>query len=185
MVISLNIIINIFFNYNIEEFYIEEDDNWIENIETEDDLYNDFYLEKNDNITLTILYVNKFNNIENIKKEKYFLNEQMILKADLLYLLKTKSIHQNIKYSLLSIIQYNIDLLPEDVRDYLLNSKKYNFFKLCKTLDDIKWKDTINLFKDINNLYLIYYEKRNRNNTTKKVFLSKSKKKKNITRKKI
>jgi len=128
----------------MEEFYIEEDDEWIENIEKEDDLYKDFYLEKNDNITLNIIYVNRNNNIEHIKKEKYFLNDQMISKT-----------------------------------------KKYNFFKLCKTLDEIKWKDTINLFKDINSLYLIYYEKKNRNNTTKKVYLSKKKKNKNLTRKMV
>ena len=169
----------------MEEFYIEEDDEWIENIEKEDDLYKDFYLEKNDNITLNIIYVNRNNNIEHIKKDKFFLNEQMISKSELLYLLKTKSLYQNHKYSLLSIIQYNIDLLPEDVKDYLSNPEKYNFFKLCKTLDEIKWKDTINLFKDINSLYLIYYEKKHRNNTTKKVYLSKKKKNKNLTRKMV
>ena len=169
----------------MEEFYIDDDDEWIENIEKEDDLYKDFYLEKNDNIRLNIIYVNRNNNVENIKKDKYFLNQQMIPKSDLLYLLKTKSIYQNNKYSLLSIIQYNIDLLPEDVNDYLLNPKKYNFFKLCKTLDEIHWKDSINLFKDINSLYLIYYEKKNKNNTTKKIYLRTAKKKNNITRKKV
>lgn len=169
----------------MEEFYIDNDDEWIENIEKEDDLYKDFYLEKNDNITLNIIYVNRYNNIDHIKKDKFFLNEQIITKTDLLYLLKTKSFYRNNKYSLLSIIQYNIDLLPEDVKDYLLNPKKYNFFKLCKTLDEIRWKDSINLFKDINSLYLIYYEKKNKNNTTKKIYLKKTRKKNNITRKKV
>ncbi len=171
----------------MEEFYIDNDDDWINTIEKEDNLYNDFYLEKNNNITLNLIYINKDNNIEYIKKEKFFLTNQTIPKEKLLYLLKTKSTFQNNKYSLLSIIQYNINLLPEDVNDYLLNPKKYIFFKLCKTLDEIKWKDSINLFKDINSLYLIYYEKKNKYNKKKKIYLTNNKNKtilkKKLTRK--
>jgi hypothetical protein len=167
------------------EFYIDEDESWINELEKENELYNDFYLEKTDNINLNIIYINKNNNIQYIKKDKYFLNKHQILKDDLLYLLKKNTIYRDNKYKLLSIIKYNIDLQPENVKDYILNSKKYNFFHLCKTIDNIEWNDSITLFKDINSLYLLYYEKTNSNNSTKKIYINKKKKKKrkNITRK--
>tara|TARA_A100001011_G_scaffold399833_1_gene510446 strand:- start:3787 stop:4302 length:516 start_codon:yes stop_codon:yes gene_type:complete len=169
----------------MEEFYIDEDESWLNEIEKENALYNDFYLEKTDNINLNIIYINKNNNIEYIKKDKYFLNENTITKENLLYLLKKNSIYRNSKYNLLSIIKYNIDLQPENVKDYILNTKKYNFFHLCKTINNIEWNDSITLFKDINSLYLLYYEKSKNNNSTKKIYINKMKKKKrkNITRK--
>lgn len=170
----------------MEEFYIDEDESWLEELEKKNELYNDFYMEKTDNISLNIIYINKYNNIQYIKKDKYFLNDCSILKEDLLYLLKRSSIYRNTKYKLLSIIKYNIDLEPENVKDYISNSKKYNFFHLCKTIDNIEWKDSITLFKDINSLYLLYYEKTKSNNSTKKIYInnkSKKKKRKNITRK--
>ena len=34
----------------MEEFYIDEDESWLEELEKENELYNDFYLEKTDNI---------------------------------------------------------------------------------------------------------------------------------------
>ena len=169
----------------MEEFYIDEDESWLNEIEKENALYNDFYLEKTDNINLNVIYINKNNNIEYIKKDKYFLNENTITKENLLYLLKKNSIYRNSKYNLLSIIKYNIDLQPENVKDYILNTKKYNFFHLCKTINNIEWNDSITLFKDINSLYLLYYEKSKNNNSTKKIYINKMKKKKrkNITRK--
>ena len=74
------------------EFYIDEDESWINELEKENELYNDFYLEKTDNINLNIIYINKNNNIQYIKKDKYFLNKHQILKDDLLYLLKKNTI---------------------------------------------------------------------------------------------
>ena len=163
---------------------IDDDDNWINELENEDDLYNDFYLEKINNVDLHIIYIDKQNNIEHIKKDKYFFDNQTIYKENLLHLLKKNSFYQNTKYKLLSIVQYNIDLLPENVNDYILNNDNYDFFNIRKTLNNIIWKDSITLFKDINSLYIIYYDKVNKDNTnTKKIYI-KSKKKYNKTKRK-
>ena len=35
---------------------------------------------------------------------------------------------------------------------------KFNFLSISDNINDIKWDDTINLFKDINTLYIIYYK---------------------------
>ena len=168
----------------MEDFFIDDDDDWINELENEDDLYNDFYLEKINNVDLHIIYIDKQNNIEHIKKDKYFFDNQTIYKENLLHLLKKNSFYQNTKYKLLSIVQYNIDLLPENVNDYILNNDNYDFFNIRKTLNNIIWKDSITLFKDINSLYIIYYDKVNKDNTnTKKIYI-KSKKKYNKTKRK-
>ena len=168
----------------MEDFFIDDDDDWINELENEDDLYNDFYLEKINNVDLHIIYIDKQNNIEHIKKDKYFFDNQTIYKENLLHLLKKNSFYQNTKYKLLSIVQYNIDLLPENVNDYILNNDNYDFFNIRKTLNNIIWKDSITLFKDINSLYIIYYDKVNKDNTnTKKIYI-KSKKKYNKTKEK-
>ena len=164
----------------MEDFYIEEDEEWINELEKEDDLYNDFYLEKINNVELHLIYIDKHNNIEHIKKDKYFFDNQTIYKDNLLHLLKKNSIYQNNKYKLLSIIQYNIDLLPENVNDYLINNKNYDFFNIRRTLNNIIWKDSITLFKDINSLYIIYYDNQTKNNnTTKKIYIKSKRKKRN------
>jgi hypothetical protein len=36
-----------------------DDDDWIKKIEEEDNLYNDFYYEKNENVLIYYLYINR------------------------------------------------------------------------------------------------------------------------------
>ena len=62
----------------MEDFFIDEDDDWINELEEEDDLYNDFYLEKINNIDLHLIYIVKYNNIKHIKKDNNFFKNQKI-----------------------------------------------------------------------------------------------------------
>lgn len=164
------------------ELEIDDDDDWINKIEEEDNLYNDFYYEKNENVLIYYLYINNDNEVEYIKKNNFILINSTIRKEKLLYLLRSNSIINDIKYSLSSILQYNIDLMPEDVLYYLKNPKDFSFFNK-KTISDITWKDTISLFQNLNCLYIIYKErKKQKSHNTKKNYL---KKRNNKTRKLI
>jgi len=51
---------------------------------------------------------------------------------------------------------------------------------------EIKWDDTINLFRDLNSLHILFYESpRISKNQTRKIFIKSSRKlKANVTRKK-
>ena len=51
---------------------------------------------------------------------------------------------------------------------------------------EIRWDDTINLFKDLNSLHILFYEApKSKKNETKKIFIKPNKKlKRNSTRKK-
>lgn len=151
-----------------------EEDNWIKKIEEEDNLYNDFYYEKNEHVRIYCIYINN-NEIQHIKKDIFLLDNQKITKEKLIYLLKSNKIFKKHKYSLSSIHKYNIDLSPKDVSFYLKNPSKYDFFeKTC--IKDIEWKDSISLFQDLNCLYIIYVEKNKKKlNCTKKMLRNKRK----------
>lgn len=162
----------------LEELIFEdEDDNWLEKIKEKDENYKDFYNEKITNIELNYIYINRLNNIEYIKKNKCILNENKLSKERLLYLLKNNIRRENKKYGLLSILQYNINLKPGDINNYIKDSSKYNFLNTKKTINDILWEDTINIFQDINKLYIVFYEKRITNKNTKKIYIKKRRKK--------
>ncbi len=158
-----------------------EDDDWIKQIEMEDKLYNDFYYEKIENIWVYYLYINKNKELEHIKNENIFLNNSTINKENLLYLLRTNSIMNKRKYSLVSMLQYNVDLKPEDVVNYLRKPDQYDFFDMKSKIEDIKWKDTISLFQDLNSMYILYRERNKTNKGTKKNY----KKRHNKTKKTI
>ena len=59
---------------------------------------------------------------------------------------------------MISVLQYNIDLEPEDVLNYLKYKEKYNFLTVVSKVNDILWNDTINIFKNLNSLHIVYYE---------------------------
>ena len=59
---------------------------------------------------------------------------------------------------MISILQYNIDLSAEEIFDYLNESEKFNFLSTKSSIEEIKWRDSIRLFKDINSLGIIFYE---------------------------
>ena len=60
------------------------------------------------------------------------------------------------------------------IKNYLDDTELYNFLKIEKNIQDIHWNDSIALFKDMNSLHIIYYEKNNskRNNYTKRIKLT-------------
>ena len=157
----------------LEEFIVEdEDDDWLEKIKENDESYKDFYNEKITNIELNYIYINRRNNIEYIKKNKCIINENKLSKERLLYLLKTNIKRENKKYGLLSILQYNINLKPEEITNYIEDSSNYNFLNTKREINDILWEDTINIFQDINKLYIVFYEKKITNKNTKKKSLT-------------
>ena len=150
------------------ELDIDEEDDWIKKIEEEDNLYNDFYYEKNENVLVYYLYVNRKNEIEHIKQNHIILTDSKIYKEKLTVMLRKNSYFNEMKYSLSSILQYNIDLMPEDVLYYLKNPEGFSFFNR-RSISDINWKDSISLFQNLNCLYVVYKERKQRKGHTRKI----------------
>jgi len=159
------------------------DENWINEFEKTDKLFQDFYL---DNIYYTeihFIYINTTNNIEKIKEEHFLLKTpNHISREEIIGLLKRNTIENNKKYSILSILKCNITLKPEDIKTFLksTNLTDYldNFLVPIKNIDAITFEKTINMFQDLNDLLFIFYEKsandikKSSNNETKKVYLT-------------
>ena len=120
--------------YEIESDVEELDDSWIKEIEEEEKEYNSFYREENELIKVFYVYINKENKIYYVKKEDIMLEDKKIDKTKLVFLLKKNKIHNNTNHKLISILQYNIDLSPEDLGLYLKNNDNFNFLTVKSSL---------------------------------------------------
>ena len=164
----------------------ELDDSWLSDIEKEEEIYGHFYREVNDEIELYYIYVNSDNKIYYIKKEKCKLEKSLLLRNKLINLLKNNEFYNNKKHKLISILQYNIDLSAEEIFEYLNDSEKFNFLSTKSSIEEIKWEDSIRLFKDINSLHIIFYEdKRKVKANTKKIYIKKTTKQRKSRKKSI
>jgi hypothetical protein len=168
--------------------YNELNDDWINNFERTDKLYQDFYKDDLYYINLKFLYVNRSNEIEKIKQESFLMSEpNYISREEILQILKKTTIEDNKRYSILSIIRYNITLDADDLRNFLVYpDEERNFLSIVKNIDAISFEKTINMFQDLNDLILIFYEKSNElkkinpNSSTKKIYIRSNTNKKTI-----
>jgi hypothetical protein len=167
------------------------DDSWIRQFKKEDTLYQDFYKDDVYFVNLRVLYINHHCEIEKIKETSLLLSEKnKILQEELIHLIKLHSIDQEKRYSLLSMLKYNLLLNPDDVADFLKYNHEYDSrrekdLSIVKNIDHILFERTISTFQDLNELMLVFYEKEhtntkntnttktNTNNQTKKVFIRK------------
>jgi len=160
----------------------ELNDDWINQFEESEKLYKDFYKDNVYHINIDFIYINNDNEIEKIKQDIFLMSEHNSIKRDeLIGLLKRNSIDNDKRYSLLSILKYNITLDADDIKNFLLTSDLsiYNkkFLTINKHIDTIVFEKTINMFQDLNHLYFIFYEKsnditrRDLNSITKKIYL--------------
>jgi hypothetical protein len=167
----------------------ELNDDWINTFDKTDKLYQEFYKDDLYYINLKLLYVNRDNQIEKIKEESLLLSvPNLISREEILQILKKSTNDGNRRYSLLSILRYNITLDADDIKNFLINQpEERNFLTTIHNIDKIPFEKTIHMMQDLNDLILIFYEKSDElkkvdsNNCTKKVYLrSLSSKKKTI-----
>lgn len=147
------------------------DDSWITQFNNEDKLYQEFYKDDIYFINLKIIYINHCNEIEKIKSNSLLLKDKnKLTQEDLLQILKQHSIDHQKRYSLLSILKYNILLNPEEV---LKHNYGENYLQVIKQINDIPFHKTISMFQDLNELIILFYDKQINNNhvNTKKVYI--------------
>ena len=157
---------------------MELDNKWIEEYEEDEKPYKDFYREKTKTIEIYYFYLNKDNELEKIKQQQYLLSQHNNLtREELMREIKSNIVDNKIKYSLLSILKHNIDLDPENLKSYLLTddlSESNNFLTTISDISDIYFEDTISFLKQLNSLFIIFYEskEKRRKNMTKKIYIS-------------
>jgi hypothetical protein len=185
---------------NSEYKYDPEEDNniadldttWIERFEEMEKDYNNYYTEELSFIRVNYIYVNKNSEIINISEEKYLFKKPGILyKEELIGLIKRHTVHNSIKYSLLSLLKFIIDFEPIHLKTFIRTPDKNvgkQFLQSLTNIDNIVFQKSITLFHDINNLYIIFIDKNensgpghgalssnhisHRHNTTKKIYIN-------------
>jgi hypothetical protein len=176
---------------NMDDQLEDIDSSWLEEFDTLDKEYKDFYTEDLSFIKLHCIYINKNNEIEKISEEKILLKIPGFLsKEEMVGLIKHNVYCNNVKYSLLSILKFNINIDPIYLKTFLKNKDKNNkmellgnnFLQSVKNIDTIKFDKSISMFHDLNDLLILFYDKSAnmsiRNSTsknvnhTKKIFLS-------------
>jgi hypothetical protein len=158
--------------------YNNLDDDWINNFDNSDKLYKDFYKDNLYYVNLRVLYINRLNEIDKIKQEPLLLSKpNTILYEEILEILKKNSIDNDKRYTLISILKYNINIDSDDITNYLLNNENPSYLSVIKNIDSIVFEKSISMFHDLNDLILVFYEKSNEvkkkdyNNSTKKIYL--------------
>ena len=153
----------IFDEDNIEDL----DFTWIQDFENLDKDYKNYYTEELQFIKIHSIYIDKDNGIEKVKEEKILLKSPGILqKEELLGIIKYNSFSNELKYSLLSILKFNINVLPENLNTFLRNKNKNlgsSFLQSIKNIDSIRFEKSISLFHDINEIIIIFYQPINKN----------------------
>lgn len=181
-------------NGNNNDDTIEDLDlSWINEFEKIDNEYKIYYTEELSFIRIHSIYVNNNDEIEKVREEKVLLKNPGILqKEELLSIIKHNSFSNQVKYSLLSILKFNINLEPIHLKTFLRNKNPAigsPFLQSVKNLDTIKFEKSITMFHDINEILIIFHQKINKpirtgtevkdtNNRTKKVFINSNPKKK-------
>ena len=190
------------------------DTKWIDDFEKEESKYLSYYNENISYLKVFYIYINTESEIHKIKEEKiHLLVENCITKNELIGLIKNNVVLDNIKYSLLLLLKYNVLLKPNELKYFLKTNNTTsnitnNYLTSVVNIENILFEKTITMFHDINSLFIIFYQKpyininnnNNNNNSnirsnyvgnsvTKKIFINKlhklnSLKKKNKTIKK-
>jgi hypothetical protein len=155
------------------------DDEWINNFEKTDNLYKEFYKENLYYINLRVFYINKNTVIEKFITETFFMSKpNYVMREELLGMLKKYSINDGNRYSLLSILKYNILLDNNEIKQFLTNNSTENYLTVVKNIDTITFEKTINMFHDLNDLIFLFYEQQkeikkiNPQNLSKKIYLN-------------
>ena len=154
-------------------------------LEKQEEDYKSFYKENVDIVKIFYTYVDSDNKIYYVKKDNLLIENNKINRNELIYILKKNKQNNKKNHKLISVLQYNIDLEPEEVLNYLKYKENYNFLTVVSKVNDILWNDTISIFKNLNSLHVIYYEEPvKKSNNTKKVYIRNRKlKRKKHTRK--
>jgi hypothetical protein len=150
-------------NIIMDDEFAELDSSWVEEFENFDNEYKHYYTEDISFINIHSIYVDTNNTIIKVKEEKTLLRTPGIIdKEELLTIIKRNSVVSNIQYSLLSILNFNVNIDPVNLINFLKNKNKdigSSFLHTNNNIDNIKFDKSIPIFHDINDIIIIFIEK--------------------------
>lgn len=160
------------------------DNSWIEEFDELDKEYAQYYTEDLSYVHLQCVYINRLNEIEQIKGFPVQLNlSNRISRDELIGILKQNTQLPHKKYTVLSMLKYNIDIEPQNIKHLVDVVDQY--LTPISNIDDITFNKSIPLFHPLNELIILFYEKMDRLvdvRQTKKIYIHVKRVNKNKTR---
>ncbi len=161
------------------------DTSWLEEFENLDKEYKDYYTEELTVVKIHCIYINKDNEIEKLSEDKLILKTPGLLsKEEIVSLIKHNMVCNQVKYSLLYILKFNINLDPIYLKTFIKSKDKLStignqFLRSIKNIDTIKFDKSISMFHDLNDLLIIFYNKSStvtdhNRSSTRKIFINPS-----------
>jgi hypothetical protein len=134
------------------------DTSWIDNFNSIEKDYDNYYKISPKKVNIIIFFINTNNEIINIKKDNITLDhDKCVNKKDFLEILYNNKTN---KYKLYSILKYNFTIEPKEIKNLFKNELEGKQFLFPQSkLTDIKIEDTIQVFEDINVIYIFLKEK--------------------------
>lgn len=159
---------------NIDE-NVELDDEWIKEIDKDENIYSKFYTSSPNYINLYITYLDSSNNIIHIKTQPTALKNNILSKTKLIYYISKFSTFHNKKYHCYDIVKYNIDVDSKTINQYIEQPELYKYLSNENKFDDIYWKNSVEILHSINSLYIFYKPLSKSKNKLKKTKKTKQK----------
>ena len=163
------------------------DNKWMQSFKDEEKVYQEFYKDDVWHINLRFVYVNVNNEVDCIREDIFLMSKSnRILEEELIQILKRSSNLNGQRYSLISILRYNVLLEPSEIKHYLSKMQPdSNYLCVVTHLKDIVFERTISMFQDLNDLIFVFYEKPKESNcsTTKRVYIRNRSRKKTLRNK--
>ena len=132
------------------------------------------------NVNVWNFYINKRHYLEKIKINQLPITDVRDKTAITNYI-KSKCSDENIKYKLLSVLTYNIELNKDQIQDYMNEDYHPNYLKTLQSLENIDFKDGLTIFEDLHTLFVLYYEKSSFNVTKRVRFKANNKTRKDLS----
>ena len=66
---------------------------------------------------------------------------------------------------------YNLDITEDELDDYIATPSDESYMTSYKTIGDVRLNETLNVFDDLNTLFIVFYRYKPSMNTTKKVYI--------------
>ena len=141
------------------------DFSWIEKFDNLDKEYKDYYTEDLTVVKIHCIYINKDNEIERVLEDKLLLKTPgFVSKEEIVSLIKHNMVCNQVKYALLYILKFNINLDPIYLKTFIKSKDPLsiignNFLQSIKNIDTIKFDKSISMFHDLNDLLIMFYNK--------------------------
>ena len=159
---------------------MELNSDWTSDYDKIDNLYDKYYKNEVKHLKFFYLYINSQNELFHIEKQDVCIKKGILDKTQLMYYLVKNRRLNNKSFRPVSILKYNFNMDIDEIELFIDDKISDPNFTLEKSIKDIKWENTIDMFSPLNSLYILFYEKKKPTNVTKRVYISKKKTRKRL-----